>query len=585
MHRVALLSLFILAAGCDCSAVATVGGADQHLHDGGSTSRSPDGGTIGVHPDAGSPCAQTCSDDLQSIVDCKGVATQCPTGQGCAPQGGCIDACQSAALAGSTVGCDFYVAAVPPQFQTTGSCYSAFVANTWNSPITITVQKGSTPLDISGFARVPRGSGASLSYDPLPVTNGVATLPVGQMAILFLAQFDTGGAEFFTPCPGGVTPAVASTFQLEGTGFGDAFHIATNAPVVAYDMYPYGGANSHVTSASLLIPTSAWGTNYLAADVGDPGQGGSPYTQIFSQQDGTKVAILAPVAIQGGGNVAGSSPNVVAQYVVNKGQVLQFEQSQPLSGALIKSDHPIAVWGGASCMNIPLNVAACDSAHQQLPAIPLLSSDYVAVRHRERLPGSNEPAAWRFIGAVDGTVLTYDPPQPGAPTTLAAGQSVELGLSGPFRVTSQDAAHVFYLAELMSGGQGYQGVGDPDFVTIVPPLQYLKQYLFFTDVTYSNTDLVIVRGPGSDGVFHDVTVDCAGVLSAWQPVGNSGFQYARVWWTSSATTGCQNGVHQAHSDAPFGLTVWGTDSYTSYGYAAGMSVHPINTVVVGPIIN
>ena len=478
------------------------------------------------------------------------------------------------------------MAAVPPQFETVGSCYSAFVANTWNSPITITVAKGATSLDISAFARIPRGSGSNLTYSPLPVANGVATLPVGQMAILFLAQYDTSnGVPFYIKCPDGVSPAVTSSFQLDATGYADAFHITTSAPVIAYDMFPYGGANSHVTSASLLIPTSAWGTNYLGADVGSPGRGGSPYTQIFSNQDGTKVAILAPVGIQAGNNVAGSPAKVVAQYVVNKGQVLQFEQSDSLSGALIKSDKPIAVWGGASCMNLPVDVAACDSAHQQLPAIPLLSSDYVAVRHRERQPGSDEHAGWRFIGAVDGTLLTYDPPQPGAPATLAAGQSIELGLSGPFRVTSQDAAHVFYLAELMSGGAGYKGVGDPDFVTIVPPLQYLKQYLFFTDVTYANTDLVIVRSKGSDGAFHDVTVDCAGVLGSWQPVGNSGFQYARVWWTSSTTSACQNGVHQAHSDAPFGLTVWGTDNYTSYGYAAGMSVHPINTVVVGPVIN
>jgi hypothetical protein len=41
-------------------------------------------------------------------------------------------------------------------------------------------------------------------------------------------------------------------------------------------------------------------------------------------------------------------------------------------------------------------------------------------------------------------------------------------------------------------------------------------------------------------------------------------------------------VHRATSDAPFGLTVWGWDLYTSYAYPAGMSVKPINDVQVIP---
>ena len=47
--------------------------------------------------------------------------------------------------------------------------------------------------------------------------------------------------------------------------------------------------------------------------------------------------------------------------------------------------------------------------------------------------------------------------------------------------------------------------------------------------------------------------------------------------------GCNNGVHTATSEVPFGLTVWGYDSYASYAYPAGMSVEPINSVIVPPI--
>ena len=35
--------------------------------------------------------------------------------------------------------------------------------------------------------------------------------------------------------------------------------------------------------------------------------------------------------------------------------------------------------------------------------------------------------------------------------------------------------------------------GDPEFVNIVPPEQYLSQYTFFTDPTYPETNLVLTR--------------------------------------------------------------------------------------------
>jgi hypothetical protein len=139
-----------------------------------------------------------------------------------------------------------------------------------------------------------------------------------------------------------------------------------------------------------------------------------------------------------------------------------------------------------------------------------------------------------------------------------------------------------------SGELGEGGWGDPDFVRLVPPLQYLKRYVFFTDPTYPFTVLTVTRGM-QNGIFEDVELDCMGPITGWQPVGNVGaFQIAYVklvdHWNSQ--NGCQNGVHTMRSDAPFGVWVWGWGSedtntgWVSYGYPAGESVQPINVVVV-----
>jgi hypothetical protein len=95
---------------------------------------------------------------------------------------------------------------------------------------------------------------------------------------------------------------------------------------------------------------------------------------------------------------------------------------------------------------------------------------------------------------------------------------------------------------------------------------------------------VFVRAKGPNG-FEDVMLDCVGKVQGWLPIDSAGaYQLARVDLVVDAQPqgNCDNGPHEAHSGAPFGLTVWGWSKGVSYAYPAGMSVKPINTVVVHP---
>ena len=150
---------------------------------------------------------------------------------------------------------------------------------------------------------------------------------------------------------------------------------------------------------------------------------------------------------------------------------------------------------------------------------------------------------------------------------------------------SQDDSHPFYLAAHMTGGQVANGLGDPETVNVAPPAQYLSKYIFFTDPTYSDTNLVLVQGKDSTGAYPPVNLDCIpSPLTGWQPVGTSGYQFTRidVQVAGAPVGGCDNGLHTLKSSAPFGITVWGFDQYVSYAYPAGASVRPINNVVVPP---
>jgi hypothetical protein len=544
-----------------------------------------------------------CSSDLHSLVDCNNqVLMTCPPDQGCAGTG-CVAACDSAKQNKTNIGCEYFAVEPDVVLDGAGACYAAFVANTWTTPVTVTLDYGGQSLNASTFGFIPTGTGQSTTYTP--ITNG--QIPPGQVAILFLNRHPGLPTILKLDCPTGITPAITATdAATHGTAMGETFHIVTSAPVVAYDMFPYGGGQSAMTSATLLLPTSAWDTNYIAVDAYGAGPLDQPFIQLVAQQDNTSVTINPSAAIAGGMGVAGSAQGVPQTYTLKKGQLLQFTQDAPLAGSVIQSNNPVGLWGGKSALAI--NGCCDDTAHQQIPPVRALGNEYVGVRYRNRYDGTEEAPPWRVVGAIAGTVLTYEPvPPSGAPSALGVGQVAEFSTNGPFVVRSQDAQHPFYLSAHMTGAapfdpstndpsQPADGRGDPEFVNVIPPGEYLQSYVFFADPTYPETNLIVVRAKGQKG-FSDVTLDCAGALTGWQPVGTSGnYEYTRidlVRHNFAPQGSCDNGRHEIHSDNPFGLTVWGWGSaetgqqfmgfytqYVSYAYPGGAGVQPINTVVV-----
>lgn len=545
--------------------------------------------------DGNSACPSSCSADLHDVVDCNGnVLATCPPDMGCGANGVCVPACQSAADNKSTIGCDYY--AISPEIISAGfgACFAAFIANTWGYPISINVERDGQTFPLDGFARVPAGQGQGLTYAPL--TNGM--LQPNEVAILFLARF----GNTLTNCPAGITPAFTTAdAAVHGTGYGRAFHITTSAPVVAYDIFPYGGGASAATSATLLLPTSAWDTDYVGVDAFRKSTvvvEAQPSMALVGAEDNTTVTIRPTAAIVGGAGVASAAQGVPTTYTLSRGQILQFTQDSELIGSAIQSDRPVGLWAGASCLSIDVGEVACDSAHQQIPPVKALGHRYAAVRYRNRFAGVEETVPWRFVGAADGTTLTYSPSTPpGAPTTLALGQVAEFNAPGQFVVQSQDPDHPFYVSAHMTGCQRTNPTfddcrGDPEFVNVIPLEQYLAKYTFFTDPTYPETNLVFTRSK-QNGVFHDVTLDCAGTLTGWQPLDASGeVEHTRLDMVTGNFTpvnGCNNGLHVATSAQPFGLVVWGWGSAASlgfssqavsYAYPAGASVKKINTVVI-----
>jgi hypothetical protein len=394
-------------------------------------------------------------------------------------------------------------------------------------------------------------------------------------------------------CP--VPPAVPSEIEVVGTGRGQAFRISTDRPVAAYQMLPYGSGDAALTSATLMLPTSVWDANYVVVNAYTQSAllpAAKPLWAVVAAEDGTEVTLDPKVAVEGGANVSAGPAGVPITYNLNRGETIQFAQSAELTGSPLAANKPVGVFGGASCFNVPVNANYCDGAHQQIPPVKALGSAYVAVRYKNRT-AANEAPPWRLVGAVDGTTLSWQPAKPnGAPDTLSLGQVVEFTDAGPFTVRSQDSEHPFYFAAYMTGGDAYESRGDPEFVNVVPAEQYLDRYVFFTDPTYSETSLVVVRRK-QDGAFADVDLGCAGTLGGWTAIDDE-HEYTRVDLVTGNfqdVGGCSNGRHEISSPNPIGVTVWGwgseesVDFYTlnvSYAYPAGAAIRPINDVQITP---
>jgi hypothetical protein len=329
-------------------------------------------------------------------------------------------------------------------------------------------------------------------------------------------------------------------------------------------------------------------------------------------ENDTTVSIAPNTTLPGGGAVPSAPQGQTTQITLQAGEFAQwldpsFGTAVDPTGTVFDSDKPIALLTGNTYLGVASATSGSggqDAAHQQIPHVKALGNEYVGAGVPTRLASMQpESVPYRLLGVIDGTQLTWDPAPPaGAPTTLGAGQVAEFQTTQPFAVRSQDVDHPFAFTQYLPGAptEGVSrpdcspiapqtfltcGLGDEEWVSLLPPQQFLQRYVFFTDPTYATTNLVVIRVKGAGG-FADVDIACLGTVTGWQPVDSAGlYEYAHVDLVRGAqpVAQCNTSRHEASSAGKFGVVVWGTDYYSSYGYPAGGNVGSINSVVIPPV--
>ena len=259
--------------------------------------------------------------------------------------------------------------------------------------------------------------------------------------------------------------------------------------------------------------------------------------------------LLTNASVSTSATVTAPTAGVSISYSLDAGEFIQLSStSSSFSGTVLSSDKPIGVYTGETYLGVVTDDCSSggprDSAHQQIPHIQALGTEYIGAGIPTRLASlQNESVLYRITGVADGTTLTWYPSTPtGAPTTLSLGTVAEFQTRDFFSVSSQDEDHpslspstcpgtsraAWAAASTAAPTCSPGGQGDTDWIHLVPPAQFYNEYSFFTDPTYGITSVSFVRVAGTSG-FADVELECMGTVTGWQALGTSGeYEIAHV---------------------------------------------------------
>jgi hypothetical protein len=530
----ALLGLVVVGSGCSAASDDASGGAGPGSGP-GSSGTGP--GSTGTFSGAGGG-----------------------GGEGAGGLTGDPKTCAEAAQYKTYLGCDFYPTVTANNVWSLFD-YAVVVANAGDSPAEVTVSRG-----------------------PNQITT--ETIPPNELRTIYLPWVSQLKGPDADAC-GGATPLSQTVKLADG-----AYHLVSSVPVTVYQFSPLQyapqggppGKNwnncpalgcflecfSYSNDASLLLPSTAMTGNYRVA--GFPGWAQAnigSFLAITGVEDGTTVEVYlgANGAVVGGGGVTGAAGNGQVSFTLQRGEVVELigTPTSDFSGSLVQSSKPVQVLTGLPCVNVPNGNPYCDHVEESVfPAETLGQRYFVTVPTGPR----NTPVGHvvRIVGNVDGTALSYPSGAPaGAPTTIGAGQVVDLGVvSQDFEIVGDKEFIVatFQLgSSLVDPSGGQDAMGDPAQSISTAVEQYRTKYVFLAPSDYELSIADIVMPTGAQ-----VTIDGAPIGVTPTPIG-SGFGVARVTLGPG-----NNGAHLLQSTLPVGLQVIGYGDDTSYQYPGGLNL-------------
>ncbi|TVR00617.1 MAG: hypothetical protein EA398_11105 [Deltaproteobacteria bacterium] len=362
----------------------------------------------------------------------------------------------------------------------------------------------------------------------------------------------------------------------------NSFRVEADGPITAHQFAPIDRGGFASTDASLLLPSTSFGTDYLV--VGWPSlqasrwagrsfegrpQQGRAYVTVVAAEDDTVIRFTPATATEAGQGVPAVAAGSTFETTLARGEVVSFATPAAtgldLTGSRVTSSAPVGVFFGHMCAEVPVGNCCCDHIEQQLVPVDTWGTEVIATKFS---PRGTEVDYWRFIAAEDGTMVELTPPVEGIDVfTLNRGEVRELRSSTSFlaRATGPILAGQFMAAATApgvpsSGCSGSGGYGDPAMTLNVGSEQYVDEYI------------VLIPPTGfRDHWLSFVVRSGASVQLNGSPLSGTGLPIAGTPWVVHHVR-VQPGVQRAEGSEPFGLYAYGYDCAVSYAYPGGMNL-------------
>lgn len=341
------------------------------------------------------------------------------------------------------------------------------------------------------------------------------------------------------------------TDQIQNRGI----HVTAQQPVVVYGM----NERNFTSDAYLGLPVNTLGKEYFVLTYGNS-NAFEPSTQFAVVATANNTIVTIKPSVTTGTHAAGVSYNIT----LNQGQTYLLRNTEvgvekDLSGTLVTSSKPIAVFGSHKAVTIPSEAICCaDHIVEQLPPVNTWGKRFVLIASETRTRGD----FFRFLAANDNTVIYLNGTRE---TTINRGQFYEKLVKDPTEVIATQPILVAQYSTSSYFDTATYGA-DPMMMIVPPYSQFLNNYTVAAPDRFNNFVNLAVPTAINGQVKIDNNLIPA---SSFAPIGNSGFSSARV----SVTVG----THNLYAPVPFGVFSYGFATDEGYGYPGGMSLIPSST--------
>jgi hypothetical protein len=290
--------------------------------------------------------------------------------------------------------------------------------------------------------------------------------------------------------------------------------VITNKPISLYAFHN----RLYFSEATLVLPTSELGSNYIIASHIDEGtQNGLSELVIEGTALNTEIEIT-PSAFTFSARPAG----IPFTIVLNEGQLFQLQSYGDLTGTLVvsvDSNKKIAVFSGMKFGEIKPNCGATSHVYDENLPVSSWGSSYIFVPFSGQ---AGDPL--RIISSMDQTEIYFDGI---LKATLNTSEYYEQTVGATTYIT---ASNPVAAAQFVKGGNCVSSYnGDPSMLVLTPLLYTQTKSIFKSVNTFDTPNHFVNIVCSTDGVA-SMTLDGATIASSFFTTvpGNADFSYAQL---------------------------------------------------------